>query len=116
MNISEALDTQANSLPLNRIEMVEHLLQSRTLLLVGVVGALLVGKSQCFPTQLSAQQIIDKDLGASEVLLSNVVNQIAILKLLNESSTICSLREFPFTVTVPYSDLFCFHVSKLTIT
>ena len=86
--------------------MITHLVHgvTRTLLL-GVVVAFLVGESQCFPTQLSAQQIINKDLAASELLMSTVINQIGLLKLLNESSTICSLREYPFTVTVPYSDL-----------
>lgn len=66
---------------------------SSTLLIVGVVAALLVAESNCFSPQHSFQQIIDKDLGASEVIFSMIINQVAVLKLLNESSTICSLHE-----------------------
>ena len=56
--------------------------------------AVLVGESHSFQPHLGAQQVMTSDLGSSEIALSLVTNQIMLLKIINESSAICSLRKY----------------------
>ncbi|KAK8392993.1 hypothetical protein O3P69_013199 [Scylla paramamosain] len=62
--------------------------QALALVPVVVVVALLVAESHSFPTQHAAQQIINNDFGAAQLGLSIVINQMALLRILNESSII----------------------------
>ena len=57
-------------------------------------------QNQSFPVKLAAQKIIDNEFGASEVSLSLLVNQLSLLKIITESSTMCSLREYPLIIVV----------------
>ncbi|XP_063872521.1 pulmonary surfactant-associated protein D-like [Scylla paramamosain] len=62
--------------------------QALALVPVVVVVALLVAESHSFPTQHAAQQIMNNDFGAAQLGLSIVINQMALLRILNESSTL----------------------------
>ncbi|XP_045110315.1 pulmonary surfactant-associated protein D-like [Portunus trituberculatus] len=58
----------------------------QALALVPVVVTLLVAETHSHPTQHVAQQIIKNDFGAAQLGLSIVINQMALLRILNESS------------------------------
>lgn len=80
-----------------------HLKAPQTFGLLFGVLVLLVAENHSFARRFKSQRLVKDDLGAEELALSLVVNQMALLKIFNESSTICSLGEFPFIVIDPKS-------------
>lgn len=67
----------------------------KAVLLLGLL-ALLGAETNNFQNKL--QKVSKNDFGDGELALSMIVNQMALLKILNESPAICSLGEFSSTV------------------
>ena len=67
---------------------------------VVVVVSLLVAESHGYPTQHAVHQIINNDFGAAQLGLSIVINQMALLRILNESSILSTTRESSFIIIV----------------
>lgn len=77
-----------------------HLKAPQTFALLLGVLVLLAAENHGFAPQHVEQKLTSNDFGITELALSLAVNQMAVLKILNESSTICSLCEFPLIVIV----------------